>query len=78
MDMTSEDYINLVMDKQTLVDSPHAFALHEVGFIAVVDRNMHNYNEPRCFLPVDPFQFLSEPPPLRSVFHCQNRIESHI
>ena len=74
MDMPSKDYVNFVMDKPTLIDRSHAFTLHEMGFIAIIDRNMHQYNKPRCFLPVNPFNFLSQPPPLRSVFHCENTI----
>ena len=69
MDMTSEDNINFVMDEPTLKYCSHAFTLHIVSFITVVEWNMHENNEPWCLLPINPLELFSEPLPLRCVFN---------
>ena len=70
MDMTSKDYINFVKNEPTLKGCSHAFTLHEVRFITIVDWHMHKHNKPGCLLPVHPFEFFSKPQPLRCVCHC--------
>lgn len=57
MDMASKNYVNFVMDEPTLKCSSHAFTLQIVSFITVVDRTMHENDEPRCFFPINPCQF---------------------
>lgn len=73
MDMARKDHVNLVLDEPALKSCSHAFTLHIVSFITVVEWHMHENNEPRCLVSINPFQLFSEPFPLWCVLYCYER-----
>jgi hypothetical protein len=73
MDMARKDHVNLVLDEPTLENHSHAFTFHIVSFVTVVKWHMHENNEPRCLLPIDPLQLFTEPFKLWCVLYCYGR-----
>jgi hypothetical protein len=73
MDMASKDHVNLVLDEPALENHSHAFTFHIVSFISVVERHVHENNEPRCLLPINPRQLFTEPFILWCVLYCYGR-----
>lgn len=72
MNVASKNHVNFIFNKPTLKCCSHAFSLHEVCTVTVIYWNMHQDNEPWRLFPIYPIQFISEPQPLRCVFHCTN------
>ena len=71
--MASKDHINLVLDEPAFENHSHAFTFHKVSFITVVERHVHENNEPRCLFPINPRQLISEPFILWCVLYCYER-----
>lgn len=73
MDMASKDHVNFVVNEPALKYCSHAFTLHIVSFITVVEWNVHENNKPRRLLPINPLQLFTEPDPLRRILYCQEK-----
>lgn len=77
MDMPSKDHVNFVFDEPALKHRSHALTLHIVSSVTVVEWNVHEHNEPRSLLPINPLQLFLKPHVLRRVFYCESHRIPH-